>query len=156
MCDQRQHFGKALHGGGPHLRLALDWFGFATGYRHRASLHLVVAGSADLQRLHGFDPLSFRTASTSFQKSSRSVAASSYWYGRIDRNRCRWSLSPRRRVPLPFPDRVRIVETDQPGPLRRMPRERIAEPVGPCRRRTRSQYDELDPVSYLVEERVWP
>ena len=51
-----------------------------------ASLHLVVAGDADLQRFHGFDPLSFRISSTAFQKSSRSVAASSYWYGRIDRN----------------------------------------------------------------------
>ena len=64
--------------------------------------------------------------------------------------------SPLRARAMPFSDRVRIVETDEPSAVRRMPRQQMHEALRPSRRHFRSPYDELDPVSYLVEGRVWP
>ena len=60
--------------------------------------------------------------------------------------------SPRRARTMPFAHRVRIVETNQPGLLRRVKRQRLAEPVRRARRHFRSQYDGLDAMSRLVDE----
>ena len=59
--------------------------------------------------------------------------------------------TPRTRTP-PLPHRVRIVEPDQPGAVRGMERQRVAETVWPFRGDFASRHDELYPVSHFVHE----
>ena len=54
---------------------------------------------------------------------------------------------------VPSPYQVRTVETDQPGAVRGVQRQRIDEPVRPFWSHLRSQHHELYPVSDLVHER---
>ena len=53
-----------------------------------------------------------------------------------------------------LPHRVRIVESDQPGTIRRVQRRRIAEAVRPLRRRLGSQVLLLAVLLELAEEDV--
>ena len=56
-------------------------------------LDRVAARDPDRQRLHGIDPFSLSTWSTCFRRSSGSLVASSYSYGRMVRSLCPWSRS---------------------------------------------------------------
>ena len=64
--------------------------------------------------------------------------------------------TPPRTRAVPFPHRVRIAETDQPGAVRCVQGQRIAKPVRPFWSRLRSQRDKLYPVSDLVDEQGLP
>ena len=69
------------------------------------------------------------------------------------RGRCRWSLSRRPRVPGPrLPHRVRVVETDQPGAVRGVERQRATQPVRALPSDFSLHNDELHPVSGVVHE----
>ena len=52
----------------------------------------------------------------------------------------------------PLPHRVRIVESDQSGSVRRVQRQRVAEAVRPFGRDLGPHHDELHPVARVVHE----
>ena len=63
--------------------------------------------------------------------------------------------APPRIRPSPLPHRVRVAEPDQRGAVRRVQRQRVAEPVWPFRSRFGSQHDKLHSVSdFSREQRV--
>ena len=60
--------------------------------------------------------------------------------------------TPARSRTPPLPHRVRVVETDQPGAVRGVQRQRVAEPMRPFRSDFDSHHDELHSVSGFVHE----